>query len=266
MVVSAISSTPPPAAKFPPGTILGTLAEEMDKTRKSLERFKRITVTQPLKDVNVDLDLLTQEELKALTDVAQAKENQNLWSYGHLISSSLYASSSIMYGAYILANGEPQGKNLIKAGSLLLANTVMDFTGGWKAVARLCCLGNQTAETLLNIILPLAVTFSISLFSARTMAQLSSQDKKFMKNLDWLFSWINMSVQAVNIYTSWVKGKAERQLTYIQGKITATRMRIDPITLLNESQTSMAKDINDRIKSGIKRIFNGTSALPAGAV
>jgi hypothetical protein len=266
MVTPAISSTAVPAAKFPPGTMLGALADEMDKTRKSLERFKKITVTQPLQDLNVNLDQLTKEELNALTEVAQAKENQHLWSYAHLISATLYASSSISYGAYLIANGEPRGKNLIIAGSCLLGNTLMEFTGGWKLASRLLSCGFETFENVLNIAFPLATTYASSLFTAHTLAQLSNDQKRFMKNLDWLASWINMFVQCGNIYTSWVKGQAERQLTYLQGKMTTTRMRIDPITLLNESQTANAKNINDRIKSGIKKIFNGTSALPAGAV
>lgn len=265
MATPAISSTAVPAAKFPPGTMVGALADEMDRTRKSLERFKKITVTQPLQDLNVNLDQLTKEELAALTEVTHAKENQHLWSYAYIISSTLYATSSISYGAYIWANGEPRGKNLIVAGFSLLGNTLMEFTGGWRVASRFLSCGFETFESVLNMVFPLATTYATSLLSAHTIAQLSSDDRKFLKNLDWLVSWINMFVQCGNIYTSWVKGQAERQLIYIQGKMTTTRMRIDPITSLNESQTAIAKNINDRIKSGIKKIFNGTAALPAGA-
>lgn len=265
MATQAISSTAVPATKFPPGTMIGALADEMDKTRKSHERIKKITVTQPLQDLNVNLDQLTQEELAALMEVTQAKENQHLWSYAHYISATLYAISTMSYGVYLIAHEQPQGKNLFKTGALLLGNTVMEFIGGWKLASRLLSCGYETFENMLNIVLPIAATFSISIFSAHTMAQLSDDHKKLIKNLDWLASWINMFIQCGNIYTSWVKGQAERQLIYIQGKMTTTRMRIDPIASLNESQTSNAKNINDQFKNGIKKIFNGTAALPAGA-
>lgn len=265
MAIEATSSSSASSVKFPTGTILGNLAEEMDKTRKSLERHKQITVLRPLKASGAELEHLTEQELAALTEVAHAKENQKLWSYAHVISSVLYASSSISYGAYLIAHGNDKGWNLVKAGGLLLGNTLMEFTGGWRLAAWLMSLGNETMETILNIAFPIVATLGISIYTSQSFAKLSKEDHQFMKNLNWVMSWVNMIVQAGHLYTSWIKGQAERQLIYIEGKITGVRMGIDPLTQLNESQTAISKSINDRIKNGIKRIFNGTSALAQGA-
>lgn len=266
MSIEATSSSSASSLKFPTGTILGNLAEEMDRTRKSLERHKQITVIRPLKETAVLLDQFGQEEQTALKEVTQAKENEKLWSYAHVTSSVIYASSSISYGAYLIAHGNEKGWNLVKVGGLLLVNTLMEFTGGWKLAAWLMSLGNETAETILNTALPFLATLSISIYTSQSFAKLSKEDHKFIKNLNWFMSWANMFVQAGQLYTSWIKGQAERQLIYIEGKIKGLQMGTDPITQLNESQTATGKSINDRFKNGIiKRIFNGTSALPQGA-
>lgn len=265
MSVEATSSSSAYPVKFPTGTILGTLAEEMDKTRKSLERHKQVTVIRPLKASGAELDHLTEQELAALTEVSQAKENQRLWSYGPFICSSVYALTSILYGAQLIANGDEKGWKLVKAGGFLLGNTLMEFTGGWRLVARLFSLGNETWETVLNIVLPIATTYGVSLYSSQVFSQLSEQDHHWIKKFDKYLGWATMITQASQIYPAWIKGRAQLRLTLIEGQIEALKLGINPITQLNESQTATAKSINDRIKNGIKRIFNGTSAIPQGA-
>lgn len=237
----------------------------MDETRKSFERYKQISVIRPLKETGAELDQLTQQELATLAEVSQAKENERLWSYGPFVCSSVYALATIFYGAQLIANGDNKGWRLVKAGGFLLGNTVMEFTGGWRFAARLCSLGNETWENVLNIVLPIATTYGISLYSSPVFSQLSEEDHHWFKKFEKYFSWATMIVQASQIYPAWMKGQAQRQQTYIEGKITALKMGIQPNTQLNESQTASAKSINDRIKNGIKRIFNGTSALPQGA-
>ncbi|MBS0649094.1 MAG: hypothetical protein JSS10_07735 [Verrucomicrobia bacterium] len=265
MAIEATSSSSASSVKFPTGTILGNLAEEMDKTRKSLERHKQITVLRPLKENGALLDQYSQAELAALAEVAQARDNQNRWAYAHLFHSILYAISSISYGAYLIADGKKEGWNLVKAGVFLFGNTAMEFTGGWRLASRLLSFGNEMGEEVLSKLLPILTTFGISIYTSQSFTKLSEENRQFMENLNWLMSWINMIIQATQLYTSWVKGQAERRLISIESKITAVRMGIDPLTQLNESQTAISKSINDRIKNGIKRIFNGTSALAQGA-
>src|SRR5437763_845937 len=87
-----------PQARIPLGMLIGDLANEMDKTKKTIDHHKQVTNLQLLKDTKDDVKLFTEERLEDLKQIAEAKENQNLWSFGHLISSVSYASVSIVFG------------------------------------------------------------------------------------------------------------------------------------------------------------------------
>jgi len=203
---------------------------------------------KPLRDLKENISQLTHDELAALQKVADAKEIQNLWSYGHLISSS----ASILFGAYLFVRGDERGKHLIYGGSALLANALMDHLGGWTALSKLGSFGNETIEQTLRVTLPLAATLTTLLYSSYRLASLPLDLQTALKDMDKLMSWINMIVQVGNIYTSWVKGQAERKLMIIQGNISVLMMKIEPLNLRNENLTELAKQTNDAIKAELK--------------
>ena len=263
---SPIDTQPAIPARIPMGTILGEMAAAMDGSKKTLDRYKQVTVMQPLRDLRDNISRLTQDELDALEKVANAKENQNLWSYGHLISSAGYASLSIMFGAYLLATGEERGKNFVYGGSALLANTLMDHLGGWTALSKLASFGNEPLEQTLRATLPLAATMTTYCFAPHNLMDLPIEHKQLIQNIDKAMSWINMIVQVGNVYTSWVVGQSQRRLTVIEGELSANQLKIEPLNLRNETLTNAAKQINDAIRNGIKKIMKGTSAIPMEAV
>jgi hypothetical protein len=251
---------------FPAG-IIGDLAQTFDDTRKSLDKYKRLSTLRPLQELKQNIDQLTEEELAVLKKVAGAKENQNLWNYGHVISSSLYATACIIFGAYLIYSGEEKGKSFIYSGTALLTSTLMSYHGGWKSVARLVSAGNGTIENTLNIMLPLAATLMTWMLTASKLDDvLPLKHKEKIEALMKLMSWVNMLIHIGSTYTAWVKGQAERQQIYIEAQIKAVSLRIEPINLRNEAQTDLSKRVNDAIKGGIKRIFNGTAAIPRDAV
>jgi hypothetical protein len=84
-----------------------------------------------------------------------------------------------------------------------------------------------------------------------------------MQNIDKWVSWINMGVQVGNVYSSVIVGQAQRKLTVVESKISANQLRVEPLTLRNEALTDSAKQVNDALKGGIKKIIKGTSAIPA---
>jgi hypothetical protein len=251
-----------PPTGFPNG-ILNDLAETFDTTRKSLDKYKRAATIRPLQEIKQKIDQLTEEELAALKKVADAKENQNLWNYGHVISSSLYAGACIIFGAYLISSGEEKGKSFIYSGAALLANTLMSYHGGWKSLSQLVSWGNSTVENTLNIMLPIAATLMTLILTASKLDDIHFEHKETVKALEKLMSWVNMFVQMGNTYTAWVKGQAERQLIYVEGQIKAVSFKIEPLNSRNEAQTEQSKRINDTNRSGIKRIFKGTAAIPA---
>jgi hypothetical protein len=250
-------------ARIPMGTILGELADAMDSTKKSLDRYKQVTVMQPLRELKEEISRLTDEELETLKKVAEAKENQNLWSFGHLISSAAYASLSIMFGAYLFATGAEQGEKFILGGSALLANTLMDHLGGWTLVSNFASLGNDTIEQTLRVTLPIATTLIAMIYSAHNLASLALPHKELVKMIDKFMSWINVGIQVGNTYASLKLSQTQRNLTLIEGKVSQTTMRIEPLNLRNETLTNSAKQINDAFKGGIKKIIKGTTAIPA---
>lgn len=249
-------------ARIPLGTILGEMADAMDSTKKSIDRYKQVTVMQPLRDLKEEMTRLTEEELAALKQIAEAKENQNLWSYGHLISSVGYASLSIVFGAYLTATGEDRGMNFIYGGSALLANTLMEHLGGWTLFSELASLGNATVEQTLRVTLPLAVTLTTMLFSADRLASLPLPYQTIAKGIDKFVAGINVIVQVGNTVASLMLGHAQRKLTIIEGKVSANTMKIEPLNLRNEALTQTSKQVNDAMKGGIKKIIKGTSAIP----
>jgi hypothetical protein len=254
-------------ARIPLGTIMGEIADAMDSTKKNLDRYKQVTVMQPLRDLKEDINQWKEEELADLKKVADAHKNANLWSSGHFISSASYATLSILFGLYLIVIKGEDGEKFVYGGSTLLANTfLMDYFGGWTALSRLASFGNQTVEQTLKVTLPLATTLMTMIYSAHNLASLPPSYQDIVKTIDKLMSWVNMIVQVGNIYTKWIKGQAERQLMVVQGQITALTMKIEPLNLRNENLTNLAKQVNDAIKGGIKKIIKGTSAIPMGAV
>jgi hypothetical protein len=242
------------------------MAKTMDATRKILEKNKELLTTNPLRTIRAKLDELTEQELAALKKVSDAKENQALWNYGHVIYSTLYASAYIALGAYLIAKGK-EGKAFIISGTLILTNTLMSYHGGWKIVARLASCGNRNLENALDALIPIITTLMTSLLTASKLAAipddalpLEYRDK--VKALQKLLAWINTGLTICNVYTSWVKGSAERAQIYIGAQIKIVTMKIDPLNIQNEAQTSIAERINRNLKNSIKTIFKGTAAIP----
>lgn len=251
-------------ARIPLGTILGDMADAMDGAKKDFERYKKVSVLKPLIEVRDQVREETEERLEVLQQVAEAKENQGLWSFGHMISAAGYGGLSIIFGTYLMASGEQdQGRNLIVGGSALLANSLMDYLGGWTLFSELVSLGNATVEQTLKVTLPLATTLMAFIYGPHNLVNLPFEHRLVAQYLDKMMSWINMLVQVGNVYASWMLGQAQRALTVVEGKITATNMRIQPLNLRNESLTNLAKQTNDAMKGGIKKMMNGTSAIPA---
>ncbi len=267
-ITSELDSQPASApARIPMGTILGELADAMDSTKKSLDRYKQVTVLQPLRDLKEnELPKWTQDELDSLKRVAEAKEKERLWSYGHLVSSIGYASLSVVFGLYLLSTGEERGERFVYIGTALLVNTLMDYFGGWTAVSKLVSFGHESVEQNLRITLPIISTLTTFFFVPHNLTGLSIDHKTLFENIDKLMSGINMVVQVASAYTKFVKGQAERHLMDIQGKISLTLMKIEPLTIRNENLTNSAKQVNDAMKGGIKKIIKGTSAIPMEAV
>ena len=242
----------------------------MDAGRKALERFKQLAITAPLGEIRDNLDELMKQELAALKKVSDAKENHDLWNHGHVIYSSLYGGAYIALGAYPIAKGH-DGKAFIINGALVLTNTLMSYHGGWRIVACLASGGNSNLENALNALLPIATTLMTSLLIAPKLEAipdeaLPQEYKNKVKALQKLMEWINRALAVVNLYTSWVKGSAERGKIYIEAQIKAVAMGIEPLNIRNEALTSMAQRINSNLKGAIKKIFNGTAAIPMGAV
>jgi hypothetical protein len=256
-----------PPARIPLGTLIGDMAAEMDSTKKTYDRYKQVSVLQPMRDNRDDVKQFSEERLEDLRYVAEAKENQNLWSFGHLISSAGYASASIIFGTYLFANGDgDKGKSFIYGGSALLANSLMDFSGGWSFLSNLAAFGNETIEQTLKATLPIATTLITFLYSPQNLLKAPFEHKILMQYIDKMMAWINMIVQVGNVYTSWMLGQAQRKLTVTEAKISHTLMKVQPLNLRNEALTNSAKQINDAMKGGIKKIIKGTSAIPMEAV
>ncbi len=264
----AIDTLPPaPPARIPLGTIIGDMAAEMDSSKKAIDRYKQVSLLQPMRDNNDDVKRFSEEKQEDLRQVAEAQENQNLWSFGHLISSAGYASASIIFGTYLFASGEAdKGKSFIYGGSALLANTLMDFSGGWSYLSKLGSFGNDTIEQTLQATLPIATTLITFLYSPQNLLKAPFEHRILMQYIDKMMGWINMIVQVGNVYTSWMLGQAQRKLTVTEAKISLTLMKIQPLNLRNEALTNSAKQINDAMKGGIKKIIKGTSAIPMEAV
>jgi hypothetical protein len=245
-----VEPKPVSPARIPMGTILGELADVMDSTKKGVERYKQVTVIQPLKDLKEDMSQLTQDQIEALRKLAESKENQNLWSYGSLFSSAGYASLSILVGAYIFATGTPEDKKkslgFIYGGIALLSNTLLDKLGVWNALSKLASFGNESVEGALKIALPIASTLMTMTYGFYQLAGPSNELQTLFKNIDKLMSGINMFVQIGTCHASWVRGQAERRLMILQGKITINSMKVTQINLRNESLTEASKQNHER--------------------
>ena len=64
------------------------------------------------------------------------------------------------------------------------------------------------------------------------------------------------SVQVGNkVYTALRLGHAQRKLTETEAKISLTLMNVQPLNLRNEALTNSAKQINDAMKGGIKKMI-----------
>ena len=259
----AVRSVTPPA-RIPMGTILGEMADAMDNTKKTLDRYKQVTVIQPLRDLKEDMTKLTEEELATLKQAAEAKGTQALWAFGHLISSAAYASLSIMFGTYLLAIGEERGKSFIYGGSALLASSLMEHLGGWALVSKYASFGNETVEDTLKATLPLAASITTFYCAPHNLMNLPIKHKEIMQGIDKWVSWINVGVQTGTVYSSVIVGRAQRRLTVVEGKITVNQLKVEPLTHRNEAQTNSAKQVNDTMKGSIKKMIKGTTAIAVG--
>jgi hypothetical protein len=254
-----------PPARIPMGTILGEMADAMDSTKKTLDRYKQVTVMQPLRELKEDMAKLTEEELATLKEAAEAKGTQALWDFGHLISSAAYASLSIMFGTYLIAMGEERGKSFIYSGSALLASSLMEHLGGWALVSKYASFGYETVEDTLKATLPLAASITTFYCAPHNLMNLPIEHKELMQGINKWVSWINVGVQTGKVYSSVViVGRAQRRLTVVEGKITVNQLKVEPLALRNEAVTNSAKQVNDAMKGGIKKMMKGTTATAAG--
>lgn len=255
------SLTTAPAC-IPLGTMIGDMAAEMDCNKKSIDRYKQVSILEPMRDNRDAVKQFSEERLEDLRQVAEAEENKNLWSFGHLISSAGYASASILFGAYLLMQGDhDRCKAFILGGSALLANTLMDFSGGWSYLSNIASFSNDTVEQTLKATLPIATTLITFLYSPQNVLQAPFEHRILMQYIDKMVAWINMVVQVGTVYASWMLGQAQRKLTETEAKISLTLMNVQPLNLRNESVTHSAKQINDVWKGGIKKVIKGTSDI-----
>jgi hypothetical protein len=215
-----------------------------------------------MRDNRDEVRQFSEERLEDLKHVAEAEENKNLWSFGHLISSVGYASASIIFGTYLMANGDgDKGRTFIYGGSALLANTLMDFSGGWSYLSNIASFGNETIEQTLKATLPLATTLISFLYSPQNLLKAPFEHKILMQYINKMIASINMFVQVGKVYTSLRLGHAQRKLTETEAKISLTLINVQPLNLRNEAMTNSAKQINDAIKGGTKKMIKTTSAM-----
>ena len=86
----------------------------------------------------------------------------------------LCQQASIIFGTYLMANGDgDKSKTFIYGGSALLANTLMDFSGGWSYLSNIASFGNETIEQTLKATLPLATTLITFLYSPQKFIESS---------------------------------------------------------------------------------------------
>jgi hypothetical protein len=251
-------------ARIPMHTLLGDLADDIDSTKKAMNRYKEVTVIEPLRNLKEDIARLTTEQLEDLQKVADAKENHKLLSYGHIVYSIGYGCLSIIFGSYLMATGQANSEKFIFAGSALLTNTLMDHMGGWAFVSKLVALGNATAEETLKVVLPIATTLSTMFYSFHYLGSLPGPHQELVKSINWFMSWMNVTIQVVNTYASQMLQHAQRRLTMTESNVSVVTMKIEPLNLRNESLTHTAKQINDTLRGGARRIIRGTSAIPMG--
>jgi hypothetical protein len=244
---SSLISTEPTG--FPPGSVLDQLYQTMNNEKETGNRYMRLTVNEPTKDVRKNLDRLENEQSEALAKEIKASESLSAWSFASYIASVAYATSSILGGAYLQFIGHPAGKQFIGAGALLLANTVLSEKDRWGTISRFLSLGNSTVEQALHTVLPLATSLSSYAWNASTLAGLNAVHKEKIQLIDRLFSFVNTAIEIGRIYTKFKQGQAERVTQDIDAQMSVETTKINQLQLRREGVT----DTNKRIESGIRR-------------
>jgi hypothetical protein len=249
----------PETSALPKGTVTHELFELREQVKKLNERQVRLNMA-PLKSLHQELDELALKEMDAVKSVIDAKKTHNTWGYSRLIFSLGAATASIIGGIYLIASGDSEGQKFIAAGSVTLANTLMEQLGGWTALSKLVSFGNETVEFATGL-LPYAVSIFTMVYTGYTMFSVAEHD--LMAWISSSLSYIETTLRIGAIYTTVKKGLADVHLIDIQTQTTIATKKIDPITRRNDALGEGGNTFALRTKGTLQTYTRTTSAVMA---
>lgn len=258
-VAGATSNGALQASGFPQGTLLDQLFQEFNGVREDKNRVLRVTINEPLERLRDECTILSQEQLAALQETIQQKSLLSTWSYGSFASSILYATSTILGGAYLKWTEKENGDQFIYAGTVSLANTLLTHTKGWAAVSKLVSLGNKNVEQLLQTVLPLAVTLFTYAWNGRNIATLTQDQKEKMELINHFFSFVGIVLQVGEIYTKFRVGVAEIKRQEIDTTLNVKNYEFNGLLARQGGRQDSFDKVGQDLKGMIRNAINSNA-------
>lgn len=261
-MVEAVLKEPsriPETPALPRGTVQHELFELREGVKTLNDQQVHLNINE-LKKLNKRLDKLILEKMDAIKEVIEAEQTHNSWGHNRLLFSLGTSAASIIGGVYLIASGNSEGQKFILAGSVNLANTLMEHLGAWTALSKLVSFGNETVEYATGL-LPYAVSLFTMVYTTYNAYFVAQND---------LMAWINSSLSYIDttlrigaIYTTVKKGFADVHLTDIQAQTTLAMREVELITRQNEARTANADIFTSQSKRTLRKIININSAAMA---
>ena len=256
MEIPNVSSTAQPPG-FPAGSVMGALAETLDDLKETGSKVLKISVNNPLALINQKLSDLDVQQMISAQEVDRAAKSVSAFTYGSYVSSILYATSSVIAGSILYFwRGDEKGKQLAYVGALQLANTVLTNTGGWNLICRTLSIGNKTAEQIMELFLPTAVTLYSHVWNSRNIENLSADDQDKMKVLNQLLSLINIALSIGQVYSKIKLSQAERRGQEIDFQMQELNIQFTDLMQHKKVSSAAFKSIENGYKEIIKTQIN----------
>jgi hypothetical protein len=261
--IAPIDSTHAPEfpSPLPKGSPQQELFELREAVKKVNDRKTRLNM-KPLKGLHQELDRLTLEEMDAVKKLVETEKTHNAWGYNRLLFSLGTSATSIIGGIYLVANGDEEGRKFIAAGSVTLANTLMEHLGGWTALAKLVSFGNSTAEFAVGL-LPYAVSILTMTYTVYNMFSVPVAQHEWMAWISSTLSYIDATLRIGTIYTTVKKGLADIRLIDIRAQTTIATKKVEPITRRNDALGETSNTFASQTKRTMQAFNKVNSAAMA---
>ena len=251
---------------IPPKSLLGDQLDLRHVVKGTGDRDQKREIKQ-LDELNSELNKLSEDKIASLKHLNEINTKRDLWSYRYQIATWAIASCSILGGIYLCIDSpDPEnGKRLMLAGIISLANGIMEHRGEWGVLSDRLSQGNKSLKSLIDFTLPTAIHALTFFGSGLMIKSLPYGDYKWavqMVNTFQLF--MTMAWKGAEFYTERQKKLAELDQRKIESETQQLNIKSQRIINHLQESSSVSNQTTAILKKPFSKYLRTTREMARG--